>query len=770
LRPAEIDDALQARAQQALALLQQGRVAQSESICRQILAIRPRHFHALHLLGISALQQRRCAEAARFLGAAIEANPAEAAAHSNLAAALLALQRPRASLECCDRALALKTTFAEAWSNRGDALCALGEPSEALASYDRAASLAPTLYAALFGRGNVLLQLRRYEDAVASYQCALRLNPGAVEALTNCGNALLKLRQPEAALPALEQALRLSPDFPEALNNRGSALQLLYRSREALASYAQALRIRPNFASAYSNSANVWLSLQKFEDAIACCDQALALEPSLADALNIRAAALRALDRLEEAANGYEQLIALAPEFDYALGNHYFARAGVCDWRGRAEQVAAIGLRVTGGARACQPLTSLSATDSAGIQLRCARIFVADRYAAASPLWRGERYAHARLRVAYLSADFCDHPVSHLLAGVLERHCRGAFETIGVSLREHGRLSAMGERMRGAFEHFHDVSQSSDRDVALRLRDMEVDIAVDLTGHTRWGRLGILAFRPAALQVGFLGYTGSSGADYIDYLIADSVAIPAQHDRDFSERIVRLPHCFLPNDDRQPIADESPSRRDLGLPDTGFVFCAFNNAYKINPIVFDCWARLLQATAQSVLWLRDSTPSMVANLRREARARGLAPERLVFAPRVESMDRHLARYRLADLFLDTLPYGAHATARDALWAGLPVVTCLGEAFASRVAGSLLSALGLRELVTTNLRDYESLALRLATSPTALTAVRDKLAQQRAGPAFDTDLFRRHLEAAYLTMWRHQQRSQPPESFDVAAIP
>jgi predicted O-linked N-acetylglucosamine transferase (SPINDLY family) len=352
----------------------------------------------------------------------------------------------------------------------------------------------------------------------------------------------------------------------------------------------------------------------------------------------------------------------------------------------------------------------------------------------------------------------------------LEHHDRTRFETVGVSLYRDPAAGAMHARMRRAFEHFYDASEAGDREVALQLREREIDIVVDLTGHTRNGRLGILASRPAPLQVNYLGFTGTSGTSYVDYLIGDGIAIPSGQENHFSEQIIRMPHSFLPNDDQQPIAAETPRRRDLGLPETAFVFCAFNNIYKLNPLMFDIWMRLLEGTPGSVLWLRGGEEAMRANLRREARLRGIDPERLVFAPRIQAMDAHLARNRQADLFLDTLPYGAHATARDALWAGLPVLTCTGDAFATRVAASLLMALDLPELVAANLEEYTSRALTLASSSSLLAELRAKLAHQRVTcPVFGADLYRQHLESAYLTMSERLRRGESPQSFGVADI-
>lgn len=754
--------------QQALALIHGGQLPQAEALCRQVLAREAQNFNALQLLGHIFLQRQDYIGAAKWLSAARSINPASAPVHSNLAVALLALRRPREALDCCDAALGLKPHFPEAICNRGHALCALGRPDEGLASYEQALSLASGFYDAHVGRTNALLTLKRYEDALSSCDRALHINPRSIDAWCLRGTVLLKVKRAEEALAAFDRALSFAPNSPEAHNNRGTALRDLKRPAEALDAYARALRLRPEFAEAYCNVANAGLDAGKYDEALGYCERALRIRPDFLDALNIRGTALRVLKRYEEAASTYERLLAAAPRYGHALSHLLFARANLCNWSDRADQASQVVQRVAAGENASSPHTFLWISDSAAAQLQCARTYAAGEFPATAPLWRGEGYRHRRLRVAYLSADFHDHPVAHLIAGVLERHDRSRFETIGVSLHRDPVAGAMHSRMRQAFEHFYDASDAGDRDVAVLLREREIDIAVDLTGHTRGGRLGILAFRPAPVQVNYLGFTGTSGASYIDYLIGDDVAIPEDQERFFCERIVRMPHSFLPNDDRQPIAD-TPRRRDLGLPETGFVFCAFNNTYKLNPIMFDIWMRLLKETPGSVLWLRGAEVAVRANLAREAEARGVGAERLVHAPRLESMDAHLARYPQADLFLDTLPYGAHATARDALWAGLPVLTCTGDAFATRVAASLLSALDLAELVASSLEEYTARALALAHSADRLAELRAKLAHQRATrPLFDTDLYRQHLESAYATLSERQRRGDLAASLSVSA--
>ena len=759
-----------AQIQQALAMIHGGRPAQASALLNDVLRREPLNFNALQLLGHIALQAADYQTAERWLTAARTVNPSSAPVHSNLGVALLALHRPAEALECCDRALALKPQYPEALCNRGHACCALDRPDEGLAGYDRAIALAPGFYDAHAGRAKALSSLGRHREALASCERALELDARNVDAWCQRGGLLLRLKRPGEALEAFDRALSLSPDSAEAHNNRGTALRALKRPQEALAAYECALRLRPQFAEVFCNVANIGLDAGRYEEALGHCDRALIIRPDFLDALNIQGTTLRALRRYEEAAAVYEKILAKDPRFGQALSHLLVSRAQVCNWSEREAQASRIIEQVAAGENASAPHAFLWICDSAPLQLACARLYSEAEFPAAAPLGRGEPYRHERLRIGYLSADFSDHPVAHLIAGVLERHDKDRFETFGLSLSQDPAGDPMHRRLRCAFEHFHDAGGEVDVEVAAWLRKAEIDILVDLTGHTRGGRLGILAHRPAPLQVNFLGFTGTSGAGYVDYLIGDAVAIPEGQDENFSEHIIRMPHAFLPNDDRQSIATETPRRADLGLPPEGIVFCAFNNTYKINPQMFDIWMKLLRETPGSVLWLRAGAGAARTNLAREARIRGVNPDRLVFASRVASMDAHLARYRQADLFLDTLPYGAHATARDALWAGLPVLTCTGGAFATRVAASLLTGLGLSELVTQNLDEYAGRALALVHSPARLAELHARLAHQRAAcPTFDTDLYRNHLEAAYLALAERERRGEPKSPLTVTAI-
>jgi predicted O-linked N-acetylglucosamine transferase (SPINDLY family) len=630
----------------------------------------------------------------------------------------------------------------------------------------RALKLNPRSAPAYLDLGNALLALQRPQEALAGYDKALAIKPDFAEALNNRGNALFALNRPEEALASYDKALAIKPAYAKALNNRGNALFALKRYDEALASYDKASAIEPNHPDTLSNRGNVLLELNRPQEALASYDRALAIKPDFAGAMNSRGNALVTLGYHDRAIADFERVLRINPDYPYTRGKLLRLRMQSCDWASYEREVSLVTAGVRAGKRSDQPFSFLALSESAGDQLLCSQIFAKDKCPPSPvPVWQGERYRHDRIRVAYLSADFHDHPMALLMAGLFELHDRSRFETIAVSFGPESQ-SEIRKRLEGAFERFIDVRQRSDRDAAGLLRELEVDIAVDLMGFTTGCRPQILALRPSPIQVNYLGFPGTTGADYMDYIIADRLVIPEEHHRHYSEKVVYLPDTFQANDSKRRISERTPTRAEARLPAAGFVFCSFNNNYKINPRIFDIWMRLLKEVEDSALWLLEGNPAVVPNLRREAAERGVAPERLVFAPRAELED-YLARFRLADLFLDTLPFNAGATASDALWAGLPVVTCLGSTFAGRMAGSLLTAIGLPELVTRSLDAYEALALKLAKDRNMLEALKAKLVHNRAAfPLFDTNRFRRHIEAAYEMMWERYQRREPPQNFAV----
>jgi len=576
------------------------------------------------------------------------------------------------------------------------------------------------------------------------------------------GLALLRLGRPDQAVTSFDAALLLRAEDPDAHFNRAVALKALHRPAEALAAYDMVLALRTDHPQALNGRGNVLLQLDRPAEAILSFDRAAAVKPDYVAAEHNLANALRRFGNPGVALERFERAYALAPQRDYLLGDLILARRQVCDWRQAGAEVAALAGAVAKGERACTPFVSLAVLDSPALQRKAAETYACDRHPA-QPVDRPVRppSAGAAIRLGYFSADFHRHPVAYLTAELFELHDRERFEVFAFSLSPP-LADPMRQRLVAAFDHFVDVSGIGDADAARRARELGIDIAIDLGGYTENSRTGIFACRAAPVQAGYLGYLGSMGAPYYDYLLADEIIVPPAACLHYSERIAWLP-SYQANDSRRRIGDARPSRADEGLPERGFVYCCFNNSYKITPEVFAAWMRILDVVPHSVLWLFAADPLVANNLRREAAGHDVDPARLVFAPRREHAD-YLARYRLADLFLDTLPYNAGTTASDALWAGVPVLTRCGESFAGRVAASLLHAVGLPELVTGDTPSYIELAVALATDAPRMQALRRTLADARAGSAlFDSPRFTRTLESAYLTMHRRHLAGLPPEN-------
>lgn len=744
----------------------QGRLADAERSYQAVLNIKRDDFDSLHLLGVVRWQQRRHDEASRLIKQALRVRPDSAEACANLGIVLHALEQPGEAVAAYERALAINPRYAKALCHRGDALRALGRTAEALASYDNALAAAPDYAEAHVNRGVALRTLGRHAEALASFERALALRPANLEILYNRGNCLQSLDRFEEALRDYDVVLAGNPHAAEAHNNRGCALEKLGRFDEALASFDAALALRPDNAETLHNRGNALLALSRHAEALANYERALALAPHRIDTLHNRAQTLVLQRRHDEAIAAFEAALTIEPTNPGASAGLANCLLLTCDWQG----VARVAERARAGAQSgdwsrLDPFTALCIFDEPADHLQYACAYVGRSAPPAAPPRVQTARESKRLRIAYLSSDFRNHPVVHLTAELYERHDRRHFEVIGISFGPDDKSKSRA-RVVKAFDSFHDVRSMSDADAAALVRSLDVDIAVDLNGHTEGARLGILARRPAPVAVQYLGYLGTMGADFIDYVIADAIVLPHDQQVFYSEKIVHLPQCFQIGDSIRPVSPQAPDRGELGLPEDGFVFCCFNNAYKITPAVFERWMRLLKSVNGSVFWLYGANAPAVANLRREAQSRGVDPARLVFAPALP-LAEYRARLCRADLFLDTLPYNAGATANDALAAGLPIVTCAGRAFAGRMGASLLNAVGLPELVTTDLDAYEALALKLATERPLLESIRNKLLNNRAtSPLFDAASTCRHIEAAYAAMWESHRRGDSPRSFRV----
>jgi predicted O-linked N-acetylglucosamine transferase (SPINDLY family) len=712
--------------QNALRFHQAGQFAEAARLYSDVIRGNSGNFEALYGLGQIHLQNGRFGDAERLLAVATRLRPQAPEAHYVHGCALQSLQRYEDALKSFARALSLKPDYVEARNNRGVCLLNLKRHEEALSCFDRVLAASPAAALVESNRAMALGGLGRHEEALEASERAIRANPNVAFAFYNKGAALTGLERFKEALPAFDRAIALNPKSADAVSYRGIVLAMLNRRQEAVEAFSAGLQLSPGNVDLLYNRATSLLTLKRFSDAMPDCEAVLRIDP----------------------------------DFKYVHGNLIRCRRELCDWHDLEAEQARIVTDLRSGKPTINPLYNALISDDESDQLQCSLIWTErDCPASLSPLWRGEHYNHRKIRVAYVSADFRIHPLANVMAGVFEQHDRDRFDVCAISLSD--RRDSMTERLEGAFERFLTVHELEDGDIAKLIREMEIDIAVDLMGYTEWSRTRIFALKPAPIQVVHLGFPGTMGASYIDYIIADPVLVPLDRRAHYKEKLVHLPDCYMPSDNKRAIA-QAPSRAEAGLPERGFVFCSFNTIAKVAPPMFDVWMRLLKQAEGSVLWLSAANEIAHNNLRREAQRRGVDGRRLIFAPFATDGDRHLARLSLADLFLDTLPYNAHAGGVDTLWAGVPIITCKGSTFAGRVGASLLTAIGLPELITGSLDAYESLVLKLAREPETLASLKAKLARNRTtSPLFDTQRFTRNLEAAYLAMWQRQQRGDLP---------
>ncbi|MCM8594070.1 glycosyltransferase family 41 protein, partial [Accumulibacter sp.] len=623
----------------------------------------------------------------------------------------------------------------DAWHLWGVLAAENGQYAVAVERIQRALELSPRQAAFLGNLGHAFLQLAQAAQAIACYREVVELQPDdsefrdrlnrICERQLDLGIEHQKAGRLTEAEDCYQDVLRGQPERADAWHLKGLIEMERGHHAAALEHVCRAIDRAPDTASFHNSLASVHERLQHFEAAIACYRHAITLRPDYPEAHHNLGNLLYRRRQLGEALACFERVLALDPDHAFAQGMAADCRARMGLWADHESTRQRLAERVRENAPVVEPFIFLNFCDDPSAQRQCAELFVSsERRVRSAQASATAPFSHERIRLAYISPDFGDHPVAYLIADLIEQHDRRRFEVFGVAIGRQ-RQGSRHERLKRAFDRFLDLRSASDAAAAQQLVDLEVDIAIDLAGYTGSSRPGIFAARAAPIQVNYLGFPGTMGAESIDYILADRFVIPEAHEPFYAEKVVRLPDTFQCCPPR-PVADATPARREAGLPEKGFVFCCFNNSYKINPQMFDIWMRLLKQVEGSVLWLSKANQEVVGNLRREAQGRGVDADRLVFASRVTGLDEHLARQRLADLFLDTLPYNAHTTAGDALWAGLPVLTCLGNAFAGRVAASLLHAVGLPELVTDSLADYEALAQRLATRPDEYAAIREKL--------------------------------------------
>ncbi len=721
---------LQQWIQEALALHRAGRLAEAEPLYLKALAADRDSYPALYLMGLIRLQEGRAPEALSYL----------------------------------DRAFTLQDGTPEMLSNYGIALESVGRYPEALEALDRVVKLDASSGHAWSNRGALLAKLHRNEEALVDFDRALELDPANEDTWTNRGLILMVLDRPEEALENYDRVLQRRPNHVEARNNRGLALKAMGRAGDALADFDRVLQEKPDHAGALVNRASVLRAKGEVDQALESYERALAIQPNMSEALASRANCLwTQRSDVAGAITDLARLVAIRPDYPYALGDLLHMKMHAGDWRALERERIVLDEGVRAGKRLVEPYVYQALSCSPADLLAAAKIYAQDKYPSLSTPHRRQR-RNGKIRLGYLCGEFRAQATMYLAAGLFEHHDRSRFEVTGFdNSREDG--SAMRQRVIDAFDKFVPIQALSDREAAHLIAGDEIDILVNLNGYFGALRMGVFAHRPAPLQVNYLGFPGSLGADYMDYILADAEVIPEDEAQFYSEKVVRLPGSYQINDGKR--SRPAPDTRSAhGLKETDFVFCHFNSSYKVTPEIFALWLRLLNKIPSSVLWILESNLLFAANLRRESERAGIDPARLVFAPPIKNA-AHVSRLALGDLFLDSLPYNAHTTASDALWAGLPVITCRGGAFAGRVAASLLRAVGLPELITDNLEGYESLALQLAKDGALLQSYRDRLTRDPTRLAlFDTARTTRQIESAYEQMMSRQAKGQAPDRLTV----
>ena len=756
---------------------------------KKALEIKPDYIAAQYSLGISLQDLGQLDEAVKSYKKALKIKPDFVEAQYSLGISLQDLGQLEAAIKCYEIVLAIKPDFADAFNNLGVAYLNLEQLDDAVRSYKAALKLKPEFVEAINNLGIAFYNLNKLEDAIKSYEKAIAIQPDFVKAHNNLGNALMELDQLNEAAKSYKTALKIQPDFVEAHNNLGITFFKLHQLDDAMKCYGDALVFNPDFADAHNNIGTVFLERGQLDEAVKSFNLAIKLKPNYLEANNNMGTAFNKLHQTHSAIEYYERAIVIKPDYvdahanlatvlkdlkrfdevmaiydseiilnsnlDFILGEVLHTKMMLCIWDDLPIRLNELTNKINNSEKVVSPFPLMALIDDPEIQRKTAVIYANEHYPQNYSLPKIGLYSkHSKIRIGYFSADFKKHPVASLTAELYELHNRDQFEIHAFSFGPDTN-DEMNLRIKAGVDYFHDVHPLSYKDIAILARSVEIDIAVDLGGFTKDSRTEVFAIAAAPIQISYIGYPGTMGANYYDYLIADQVMIPKEKQKYYSEKIVYL-RSYQVNDSKASIPEMTFTREDLGLPETGFVFCCFNNCYKLSPTIFDSWARILKEVDGSVLLIFADNDKAKINLTKEIVLRGIDPNRLIFGKRLSKLE-YLARYRVADLFLDTLPYNAGATASDALRMGLPVLTCLGNSVVSRMGASLLNAVNLPELIKTSQEEYELFAIELAMNPAKLKIIKDKLVNNLpTAPLYDTPMFTKNLESAYLTMYDKYQ--------------
>lgn len=764
-------DKFQALLDQALEYHHQGQLSQAEGCYHSLLRLSPGHADVLHLLGVLTQQQGNPEASLPLIKAAIQKNPTNSIFHLNLGHGFFELGRFDDAIQCYQQALILTPDLVESHNGLGNALLGKKCYEQAIAAFNQALAVRPDYKDAHLNLAIAYWKNRDIQQARTLLGLLLQEIPNYSNGWNTLGLVCQEEGRMDEAIESFEKALYYDSSFFQSRVNLGIAYKHIGSYEQAIACYLKALESQPTNPEVFYNLGIVMQDCYRFDDAVLCYQQALSFNPELSEVWNNLAYVLKDIGRLDEALSGFQKALQFRQQFPQAINGLLSVKLSLCNWDGLSELIEhnLSLVRSTPSAR-ITPFSFLSIESTAQDQLFCAQKWVKNTLKSHSQVkeiaeFSSSKACNTRIRVGYLSADFHEHATAYLISELFELHDRQDFEVYVYSYGPDDG-SAIRERIASACDNFIDLRTFSDLEAVRKIRADSIDILIDLKGHTKDARDQLLSHRLAPVQVNWLGYPGTMGADFIDYIIADNFIIPAGADHCYEEKVVRLPDCYQINDRKRKLASHIPTREECGLPATGLVFCSFNQGYKIQPNMFDVWMSILRTLPDSVLWLLAVNKDMQENLKKQAQARGVAGERLVFAAK-KSLAEHLPRYHLADLCLDTFPVTSHTTASDALWMGCPLVTCVGKTFVSRVAGSLLQTIGLSELITENLEDYQSRVLELAHDPARLHDIRSKLQINRNSSAlFDSPRFVVNLERAFRMMWENYCKGNPPKAINL----
>jgi predicted O-linked N-acetylglucosamine transferase (SPINDLY family) len=786
----------------ALRQLESGDVGACIGQCRQALLVSPSHYEALHVLAQAHLIQGELEDCLMVTTKILALHPNDAVALNNMGVALDGMNRLEEAIAAYTKSSQIDPRFGDPIQNRALALDKLGQHAAAEKVFRELIELFPDNAEAYYGLGNALCSQKRVPEAVEAFRSAVKIQPDYGLAWFNLGNALLDQKLWDEAIEAYGYSSNNLPYHAATYSNCGNAYTAKHMHEEAQELYDAAVACNPKFFEAYFNKAVLYNLNGRFLQAIEACHKVIQINPDhpkVMNALGVALAGIKhhvaAIDAFEKAveqnpkqveawsnmAGSYEILqkhedavrcckeaMKLDPDYPNLRARMAFKQLYICDWSDSNETLNTLLSRLEHGT-ACDPFRYVAFSQDAKLHHKIALGWAKSLE---KPLINLDPPRvppiHQRIRIGYFSADFHLHATALLAARMFELHDKDRFETYAFSFGPD-RKDEMFHRLNRSFDHWIDIRAMDDMSVVKKARELEIDIAVDLKGYTLDHRIGIFQLRPAPIQISYLGFPGTTGCSFMDYIVADRTIIPPPLRKFYTEKVIYLPHSYQINDNTKQVPNRRPSRARLGLPNQGFVFCCFNNNYKITPEVFDVWMRLLKKVPGSVLWLLKDNELAEKNLRLEAAKRGVSPERLIFAART-SAPAHLARQRAADLFLDTLPCNAHTTASDALLVGLPVLTCMGESFASRVAASLLRAQGLDELVTASLEEYETRALQLATSPAALRRLRTRCKSSiKNGHLFNSHETTVAIEKAYISAYNNLHEMKAPKNISIKSV-